>query len=70
LKQAQREKRERQYQKEKESFTNWMKEKWKEAEKDMKRRLRATTEHMQKLASKLPTIIEEEEGAVSGAAAN
>jgi hypothetical protein len=51
LEQAQKEKRERQYQNEKESFTTWMREQWKEAEKDMEKRLRATAEHMRKLAS-------------------
>jgi hypothetical protein len=40
LEQAQKERRERQYQKEKENFTNWMKEQWKKSEKDMENRLR------------------------------
>jgi hypothetical protein len=68
LKQAQKEKWERQYQKEEESFTNWMKEQWKEEEKDMERRLKATVDHMTKIVSKPPTVIEEEEGEASGTA--
>jgi hypothetical protein len=36
----------------------------------MEKRLKATTEHMRKMASKPPTIAEEEEGEVSGAAAD
>jgi hypothetical protein len=63
-------KRERQYQKEKETFTKWIKEQWKEVEKDMKKRLKATAEHICKLTSKPPTIFEEEEGEALGTAAN
>jgi hypothetical protein len=42
--QAQRERRERQYQKEKKSFQEWLKEQWKEAEADMEKRLKAKVE--------------------------
>jgi hypothetical protein len=44
LKQAQKEKGERQYKKEKDEFTNWMKEQWKEVEKNIEKRMRATAE--------------------------
>jgi hypothetical protein len=47
-----------------------VKEQWKEAEKDMKKRLDVTAEHMQKMVSKPPTIVEEEEGEALGATAN
>jgi uncharacterized protein YciW len=48
-----------------------MKEQWKEMEKEMEKRLQAIAEHMRKMASKPPTIIEEEEeGEASGAAVN
>jgi hypothetical protein len=40
LEQAQKESRERQYKKEKENFTNWMKEQWKQVEQDAGNRLR------------------------------
>jgi uncharacterized protein YciW len=47
-----------------------MKEQWKEAAKDMEKRLQAQVEHVRKLASKPGTILEEEEGEASGAAAD
>jgi hypothetical protein len=50
---VQKEKRERQYQKEKESFTNWMKEQWKEVEKDMERRLKEAAKQIRKRPIKL-----------------
>jgi hypothetical protein len=66
---AQREKREREYQKEMEAFTKWIKEQWKEVEVDMEESLAARTEHIRKVASKPPTIFEEKEGEASGAVA-
>jgi hypothetical protein len=68
MEQVQKEKREREYQKEKEAFTNWMKEQWKEAEIDMEKRLAARTEHVRKLVHKPVTLGEEEEGEASVAA--
>jgi hypothetical protein len=44
-----------------------MKEQWKEAGKDMEKRLKATAENMRKMTSKPPTIAEEE-GEALGAA--
>jgi hypothetical protein len=70
LEQAQKEKWERQYQKEEESFINWMKKQWKEVEKSIEERLRAKAEHMRKIVSKPLTIIEEEEGEATGVAAD
>jgi hypothetical protein len=46
LEQMQREGRERQFHKEKEAFTNWMKEQWMEVEKDMEKRLRERMHQM------------------------
>jgi hypothetical protein len=46
-----------------------MKEQWKELEKDMEKRLKEKADHMNKMANKPLTIIEEE-GEVSGAGAN
>jgi hypothetical protein len=47
-----------------------MKEQWKEAEADREKRLKARTEQIRKNISKPPTIIAEEEGEASGAAAD
>jgi hypothetical protein len=47
-----------------------MKEQWKEVQEDMEKGLVARTKHIRKLNSKLPTILEEEEGEASGAAAD
>jgi hypothetical protein len=47
-----------------------MKEQWKEAEKDMVKRLLGRAEHMRTIVNKPPTIFEEEEGEASGAAAD
>jgi hypothetical protein len=65
---AQKERREREYQKEKESFTRWLQEQWKQAEAEMEKRLAEKTEQLRRIVSKPPTIREEEEeGEASGA---
>jgi hypothetical protein len=67
-KQAQKEKREREYQKEKEFSTRWLQEQCKEAETKMEKRLAEKTEQLRRLNSKPPTI-RKEEGKASGTAA-
>jgi hypothetical protein len=47
-----------------------MKEQLKEVKKDMEKRLKAAAEHMRNMASKPSTIVEEEEGEASRAAAD
>jgi hypothetical protein len=46
-----------------------LKEQWKEVEVDMEKRLKAKSEHIRGLVSKPPTILEKEEGEVSGTVA-
>jgi hypothetical protein len=59
LEQAQKEKREREYQKEKETFQTWLREQWVEAEAAMEKKVAEKTEQRRKLVSKPPTVWEE-----------